>query len=65
MTNTLTCPRCGASGVPQLRWQPTTSPAITHLRATCSICSSFVKFVPQRDEWTTLVAAQERAGAGS
>jgi hypothetical protein len=55
------CPRCGCAD-PRYRWSPMCD-GRKHLRAECSACGRFIKFVPQTAEFLALVDTADQGGA--
>ncbi len=52
----LTCNRCGLDGEPRLRF--TNHSSGRHLGAWCPACESWIKWVPQNDEWLAALEQQ-------
>lgn len=48
----LVCTRCGVEDVPRVAWAP--HALGRHLKASCSSCGAYLKFVPQTPAWVAL-----------
>lgn len=58
--SSLLCDRCMNNSVPRLERRSFTSVGETrqHLGAYCTACGSWIKWVPQNEEWVTLFNQQ-------